>query len=137
MSWLYPALMRTTALETLRVTWLMALPFAMIVANLRALAEHTLLDADTDVFRAARTTLTSPLLEFFFNHQNYHLEHHLFPALPWHQLPAAHAAMRPVYAEHAPAVSRGYTQFLHDAVVYGPLQGMRYTAGRSHPGGSW
>jgi len=26
-----------------------------------------------------------------FLHFNYHIEHHFFPSLPWHELPALHA----------------------------------------------
>jgi len=30
-----------------------------------------------------RSLVSNPVVSFFFNNQNYHLEHHLFPAIPW------------------------------------------------------
>jgi fatty acid desaturase len=86
--------------------WLMALPFAMLVANLRGLAEHAFLE------RGTRTTLTPPIVSWFFNNQNHHVEHHLLPGLPWHALPAAHRILGPLYDGRTAVLGRGYGSLL-------------------------
>jgi fatty acid desaturase len=45
---------------------------------------------------AARTNLVGPLgrLLLFPHHVNYHVEHHLFPAVPHYRLPALHRLMQ-------------------------------------------
>jgi fatty acid desaturase len=41
-----------------------------------------------------RTTLTNALVRYFAWNMPYHAEHHAFPALPFHALPAAHRALQ-------------------------------------------
>ena len=43
-----------------------------------------------DPLRVARTVETSPFVSFFLNNLNYHLEHHLYPGIPWNNLPKVH-----------------------------------------------
>lgn len=48
-----------------------------------------------------RTVLMSPVSRFMYSNMNYHIEHHLFPTVPYHALPALHEAVKadlpPVY----------------------------------------
>ncbi|MCY4462410.1 MAG: fatty acid desaturase [Albidovulum sp.] len=48
-----------------------------------------------------RTFYTNPVFEFLYMKMNYHIEHHMFPMVPFHRLPALHAAIKdqcpPVY----------------------------------------
>ena len=37
-----------------------------------------------------RTVYMNPLFRFMYLNMNYHLEHHMFPMVPYHQLPALH-----------------------------------------------
>jgi nitrite reductase/ring-hydroxylating ferredoxin subunit len=37
-----------------------------------------------------RTVYMNPVLRFLYLNMNYHLEHHLFPSVPYHALPALH-----------------------------------------------
>ena len=41
-----------------------------------------------------RTVYMNPVLRFLYLNMNYHLEHHLFPTVPYHALPALHAEVR-------------------------------------------
>ena len=41
-----------------------------------------------------RTVYMNPVLRFLYLNMNYHLEHHLFPTVPYHALPALHAELR-------------------------------------------
>ncbi len=42
----------------------------------------------------SRTVILSPLSSFLYWNMNYHLEHHMFPLVPFHALPALHALTR-------------------------------------------
>lgn len=108
--------------------WLGGLGCAMLIANTRALAEHTRLvcQSPIDPLQAARTTLTSRGVSFFFNNQNYHLEHHLFPAVPWHNLDQVHQLLRPIYEQTDPSVAAGYVQYLREIFHHGPNAVLSY-----------
>ena len=49
----------------------------------------------------ARTIKMNPALRFIYWNMNYHLEHHLFPTVPYHRLPDLHALIKdelpPIY----------------------------------------
>jgi Na+-transporting NADH:ubiquinone oxidoreductase subunit F len=45
-----------------------------------------------------RTVYMNPVLRFLYLNMNYHLEHHLFPTVPYHALPALHREV----ADHLP-----------------------------------
>lgn len=108
--------------------WLMGLPFAMLIGNIRGLAEHSMLDYGPlpDPLHSTRTTLSTRLLSFFFNNQNFHLEHHLFPSVPWHNLERVHRLLRPYYDETEASVAGSYLQFVRDSFRHGPDVGLRY-----------
>ena len=48
-----------------------------------------------------RTIYMNPVFRFLYWNMNYHIEHHMFPMVPYHQLPALHQLMKddcpPVY----------------------------------------
>ena len=41
-----------------------------------------------------RTVYMNPVLRFLYWNMNYHVEHHMFPQVPYHALPALHAEMK-------------------------------------------
>jgi fatty acid desaturase len=49
----------------------------------------------------SRTIMMNPVFRFIYWNMNYHVEHHMFPMVPFHALPALHEAVRaqcpPVY----------------------------------------
>lgn len=81
------------------VLWVLpALTILQALLRLRAIAEHGAPGALGSPLTAARTNLATPLIRFalFPHHVNYHIEHHLYPAVPHYKLPILHAAL----AEH-------------------------------------
>jgi len=58
------------------------------------LAEHTACATTRDCLENTRTTLTVPLVKLFAWNMPYHAEHHAYPAVPFHALPALHAHVR-------------------------------------------
>ena len=74
------------------------LPLATVVQailRLRAIAEHGATIDFSSPLTAARTNLASPLIEWLlFPHRvNYHIEHHLYAAVPHYHLPELHREM--------------------------------------------
>ncbi len=42
----------------------------------------------------SRTMYLNPVLRFLYWNMNYHIEHHMFPMVPYHALPALHEEMK-------------------------------------------
>jgi fatty acid desaturase len=87
----------TTGLAKYAVLWLLpALTLLQAMLRLRAIAEHGAPPATDSPFSAARTNLVNPLLRFFLfpHHVGYHIEHHLYPAVPHYRLPVLHELLR-------------------------------------------
>lgn len=84
--------------------------FLPALLHLRSLAEHFGLTWD-DELAQSRSVAAGPLQRFLFApHQiNNHLEHHLFPSVPWYHLPALQRALRtdPHYAASS-SMADGY-----------------------------
>ncbi len=57
------------------------------------LAEHTGCTEDRNGLTNTRTTLTNPLVRLLMWNMPFHAAHHLYPTIPFHRLPAAHAAI--------------------------------------------
>lgn len=78
------------------VLWL--LPLATVIQailRLRAVCEHGAVTDFSSPLTAARTNLVAwPLGALLFpHHVNYHIEHHLYPAVPHYYLPQLHAEL--------------------------------------------
>jgi fatty acid desaturase len=58
------------------------------------LAEHTGCTHDRDGLTNTRTTLTNGLVRLLMWNMPFHAEHHMYPSIPFHRLPAAHIAIR-------------------------------------------
>ena len=43
----------------------------------------------------SRTVYMNPVLRFLYWNMNYHVEHHMFPMVPYHALPKLHEEMKP------------------------------------------
>lgn len=93
--------------------WLLPLLVAAILTQMRAIAEH---GATTrgDVFTATRTVVSNRFVSFMMGNINYHLEHHLFPAVPWYNLPKVHELLQDEYRRAGCSVYRSYTEFFRD-----------------------
>lgn len=104
---LFYALVLLLALPT--VLWVWLLPLLLGGPFLRAylLAEHHLCPHVSDMLSNTRTTFTNRLVRWVAWNMPYHTEHHAYPAVPFHNLPAFHA----ITAPHLRETERGYTRF--------------------------
>ena len=55
--------------------------------------------------KTTRSMYVNPLLQFFYCNMNYHIEHHMFPMVPFHSLEKLHWQLKP----QMPEPSRGVT----------------------------
>jgi fatty acid desaturase len=78
------------------VLWMLPLVTVLqAILRLRAICEHGAVTDYGSPLTAARTNLASPWVRYamFPHHVNYHVEHHLYPAVPHYHLPRLHAAL--------------------------------------------
>jgi fatty acid desaturase len=70
------------------------------------LAEHALCPETPDMLENTRTTYTNGLVRFLAWNMPYHIEHHAFPAVPFHALPQLNAAI----ADKLKTTAPGYVE---------------------------
>ena len=64
--------------------------------HLFALSQHVGLVVNVNDHRLnTRTIILGPLLSYLYMNMNYHLEHHLYPAVPYYHLPRLHEELAP------------------------------------------
>jgi fatty acid desaturase len=93
--------------------WLIPLLIAAQLTNVRGLAEHGLTTSN-NVFTDTRCVTSNRFVSSMMNNLNYHLDHHLFPGVPWYNLPKLHAILQDEYKAAGSSVYRSYTGFLID-----------------------
>lgn len=74
--------------------WLLPVLIGQPALRLYLLAEHGDCPRVANMFENTRTTYTTALMRFLAWNMPYHTEHHVFPAVPFHQLPALHGLMK-------------------------------------------
>ncbi len=84
--------------------WLLPLAIGQPLLRFVLLAEHTGCTTIDNPLTNTRTTLTLWPLHFLMWNMPYHAEHHLYPSMPFHTLPQAHAKLRSHFAQ----VDQGY-----------------------------
>lgn len=94
--------------------------WAKLVMRLRSIAEHFATPSD-HVYNRSRTTLEGWFDRWFVapHHIGYHLEHHLYPSVPFHRLPALHRRLMEHESYRASAhLTRGYWGVLRECVRF-------------------
>ena len=59
-----------------------------------------------------RTVYMNPLLRFIYWNMNYHVEHHMFPMVPYHRLPELHEEMKAYCPPAYPGVIAAYREII-------------------------
>lgn len=60
-----------------------------------------------------RTVYMNPVLRFLYLNMNYHLEHHLFPSVPYYNLPQLHEEIKAYLPPPKPSVVAAYREIVH------------------------
>lgn len=94
------------ALETWAalIYWLGPILLGQPFLRLYLMAEHTGCADGPDMIANTRTTLTNPIVRRIAWNMPYHTEHHVYPSVPFHALPALHEEMK----SHLQVVEPGY-----------------------------
>jgi fatty acid desaturase len=87
--------------------WILPILLGQPFLRLYLLAEHGDCPQVTDMFANTRTTFTTALVRFLAWNMPYHVEHHVFPSVPFHRLPALHRLIR----GHLQVTADGYVAF--------------------------
>lgn len=90
--------------------WLLPILLGQPVLRLYLLAEHGDCPRVANMFENTRTTLTTALVRFLAWNMPYHVEHHVYPAVPFYRLPALHKMMK----TELQVTAEGYAAFTKD-----------------------
>jgi len=93
--------------------WFIPALVALQLTNVRTFAEHAL-TGHGGRFAVTRTVSSNRFVSFFMCNLNYHLVHHLYPGVPWYNLPRLHRLLAPELAQAGAAEYRSYTRLLLD-----------------------
>ncbi len=91
--------------------WLLPALLGQPFLRLYLLAEHTGCPEIPDMLANSRTTASNPLVRFLMWNMPFHAEHHAYPFVPFHALPALHGRLADRLKVTAPgymAVHRAY-----------------------------
>jgi fatty acid desaturase len=78
-----------------------------LVTVARSICEHHHVISGDD-WTNARSIVTSRVTELAWSNVNYHLEHHLYPEVPFHKLPALRRLLAREFALHSSFLGRGF-----------------------------
>lgn len=76
------------------IYWVVPAVLGQPALRLFLLAEHAGCPRVPDMLANTRTTLSNALVRYLAWNMPFHAEHHLFPGVPFHALPAVHAEVR-------------------------------------------
>jgi fatty acid desaturase len=93
--------------DVLLWVWIVPLLLGQPFLRLYLLAEHGDCPFVANMLENTRTTFTNRLVRFLAWNMPYHAEHHAFPMVPFHQLPALHLAIK----DELKVTSPGYIAF--------------------------
>jgi fatty acid desaturase len=90
--------------------WIVPVLLGQPLLRLYLLAEHGDCPQVADMLQNTRTTFTTAFVRFLAWNMPYHVEHHSYPAVPFHRLPELHRLMR----DHLKVTADGYAAFTRD-----------------------
>ncbi len=93
------------------------------------LTQHAALEEDVlDHRRNTRTIYMNPVFRFLYSNMNYHVEHHIFPTVPYHALPRLHEEVKGHLAPALPNTVAAYRE------IFGGLSRQRRDLDYEIPG---
>lgn len=117
MAWGY-ALAGLSLLWSPLLLWVWVVPVLLGQPFLRLylLAEHGDCPRVANMFENTRTTFANRIVRFLAWNMPYHVEHHVWPAVPFHRLPEAHGLMK----DELRVTSEGYVAFTREYLARRP-----------------
>ena len=96
--------------------WVVPVLLGQPFLRLYLLAEHGDCPRVANMFQNTRTTFTNRIVRFLAWNMPYHVEHHVWPAVPFHRLPEVHGLMR----EELQVTADGYAAFTKEYLARRP-----------------
>ena len=109
------AIALSVALESWLPVMLVGLPtfYGSWLHHLLSATQHAGLAEDVPDHRMnSRTVRMNPFFRFVYSNMNYHLEHHMYPLVPFHALPALHEEIRADCPPPYPSVLAAYREMI-------------------------
>jgi len=100
--------------------WLIPAYIFSLLNSMRFLAEHYETPWDEGQLLGTRTIVSNQMNSFFWNNINYHIGHHVYPAVPWYNLQKLHRALLPEIERAGAVVDPGYFGVFLKAFWRGP-----------------
>ena len=100
--------------------WLYPFFFMSLFNSARFIAEHYGTPYDSGQLLGTRVIISNPLTSYFWNNINWHIGHHVYPAVPWYNLQELHRLMLPELERVGARIDRSYTAVFIDALLHGP-----------------
>lgn len=98
--------------------------YGVSLIHLIVMTQHLGLHEDVLDHRLnTRTFLSNAIIRFLYTNMNYHVEHHMFPMVPFHALPALHEELKRDF----PAASPSFLSALKEVIA--ALRKQRYDPG--------
>lgn len=133
-----------TAMIAACIAFASPLPFLLVLGprfygaflgQLFVLTQHSGLGEDVLDHRLnTRTVLMNPIFRFLYLNMNYHVEHHMFPLVPYHKLPALHEAVKHDLVPASPSLFAAYREIV--PAVIRQLRDQTYYIHRELPVGA-
>jgi fatty acid desaturase len=76
----------------------------------------------------------NPINRFIYSNMNYHIEHHMYPMIPYHQLPALHEELKRDLPQPYPSLWAAYKEIV--PAVLRQLRDQTYFVKRELPAGA-
>ena len=105
--------------KTLEV-WLIPVYIFSLFNSVRFIAEHYETPWNEGQLTGTRTIISNPVNSFFWNNINWHIGHHVYPAIPWYNLVELHRLMKPAIEAKRGIVDKSYTAVFLKAFLRGP-----------------
>ena len=65
-----------------------------------------------DPFKGARPIKAHPIVDYFLCNENYHIEHHLYPSVPWYNLKKVHELIKDKFIENNSTIIFSFKDFI-------------------------
>jgi fatty acid desaturase len=100
--------------------WLIPGYIFSLLNSVRFIAEHYETPWEAGQLAGTRTIISNQVNSFFWNNINYHIGHHVYPAVPWYNLQKLHKELLPEMTRQRALVDRSYFTVFFKACGRGP-----------------
>jgi fatty acid desaturase len=107
-------------LDRFLAVWLVPVYIFSLLNSVRFIAEHYETPWNEGQLLGTRTIISNRVNSFFWNNINYHIGHHVYPAVPWYNLQKLHMALLPEITRTNAVVGPGYFRVFFKACYRGP-----------------